>query len=148
MTDLWPWLTAAGAGALHGLHPVGGWALGAVWGLRRGAGRKAHPLLMAFGLALCVAFVLQDAGHSMAPLLRGLCIGGPGAGSWALAASLIAVHAAAWLAVSAVLVAVTRRAAGAWRVRCAASPSAPGSRVPQPGFPRWRHLVQKRARDS
>lgn len=123
MTDLWPWLTAAGAGALHGLHPAGGWALAAVWGLRRGAERKTHWMLFATGLALCVAFALQDAGHSMAPLLWGLCIGvpgtsgPPGAGSWALAASLVAVHGTAWLAVSAVLAAGSDHALKAWRVR-------------------------------
>jgi hypothetical protein len=35
--SLWPWLMLAGAGALHGLNPASGWALGAVWSARRGA---------------------------------------------------------------------------------------------------------------
>ncbi len=88
-----------------------------------GAGRKTHWMLFAAGLALCVAFALQDAGHSMAPLLWGLCIGvpgtsgPPGAGSWALAASLVAVHVAGWLAVSAIVGAGASRAVNAWRVR-------------------------------
>jgi membrane protein implicated in regulation of membrane protease activity len=117
MTDLWPWLTAAGAGALHGLHPAGGWALAAVWGLRR----KAHGLLLTIGVVLCLLLALNDAGHSMAPMLWGLCFGAPtgtglaNAGSWVLVASLIAVHVAAWLAVSAVLAAGARRAVSAWR---------------------------------
>ena len=130
MTDLWPWLTAAGAGALHGLHPAGGWALAAAWGVRRSARRKTHWMLIAIGLALCLLLALQDAGHSMAPLLWGLCIrvpagtGLPDAGSWALAASLIAVHVAAWLAVSAILAAGSNRAVNAWRM-CRAGAQAP-----------------------
>ena len=121
MTDLWPWLTAAGAGALHGLHPAGGWALAAAWGVRRNPGCKAHRVLFTIGLALCLLLALQDAGHSMAPMLWGLCIGAPtgtglaNAGSLALAASLIAVHVAAWLAVSAMLAVGTHRAVSAWR---------------------------------
>lgn len=121
MTDLWPWLTAAGAGALHGLHPAGGWALAAAWGVRRSPRRKAHGLLFTIGVVLCLLLALQDAGHSMAPLLWGLCFGAPtgtglaNAGSLALAASLIAVHVAAWLAVSAVLAAGARHAVSAWR---------------------------------
>ena len=121
MTDLWPWLTAAGTGALHGLHPAGGWALAAAWGVRRSPRCKAHGLLFTIGVALCLLLALQDAGHSMAPLLWGLCFGAPtgtglaNAGSLALAASLIAVHLAAWLAVSAVLAAGARRAVSAWR---------------------------------
>jgi|JI6StandDraft_1071083.scaffolds.fasta_scaffold122479_2 hypothetical protein len=129
MTDLWPWLTATGAGALHGLHPAGGWALAAAWGVRRSAGRKTHWMLFATGLALCLLLALEDAGHSMAPLLWGLCIGVPagtglpGTGSWALAASLIAVHVAAWLAVSAILAAGSSRAVNAWRMRRAGAPA-------------------------
>jgi hypothetical protein len=34
MSDLWPWLLAAGMGALHGLNPAGGWPLAAAWGMR------------------------------------------------------------------------------------------------------------------
>jgi hypothetical protein len=135
MTDLWPWLTAAGAGALHGLHPAGGWALAAVWGLRRKRGQRATHLLLAAAFMLCLLLALQDAGHSMAPLLWGLCIGGPAgaglasAGSLALAASLIVVHVAAWLGVSAVLAAGARRAVSAWRSTPASS------RPPQPHWP-------------
>lgn len=122
MTDLWPWLTAAGAGALHGLHPAGGWALAAVWGARRGPGCQAQRLLFTTGVVLCLLLALQDAGHSMAPMLWGLCFGAPvttgqpGATAWALAGSLIAAHVAAWLAVSAVLAAGARRAIVVWRV--------------------------------
>lgn len=125
MTDLWPWLTAAGAGALHGLHPMGGWALGAALGLRRSQERKIPGRAFAASLALCALLALQDAGHSMAPLLWGLCTGLttdtslPGVAPWATAASLVAVHVAAWLAVSAALAVATvtgaSRAAGAWR---------------------------------
>lgn len=125
MTDLWPWLTAAGAGALHGLHPAGGWALAAVWGLRRGPKRRkagmAHAALLALTVAAFVAGAVHDAGLSMAPLLWGLCGGAvtggrlPAAGSLAQAASLVAVHVAAWAAVSLGLAGVMRRAVSLWR---------------------------------
>ena len=34
MTEAWPWLAVAGAGALHGLNPATGWLLAATRGLR------------------------------------------------------------------------------------------------------------------
>ncbi len=128
MTDLWPWLTAAGAGALHGLHPAGGWVLGAAWSLRWRGGGRAHQVVAASVVALCLLLALHDAGRTMAPLLWGLCLGtpagstAPGAASWALAASLIAVHAGAWLTVSALLAACARHAARRWRMRAADKP--------------------------
>ncbi len=56
-TSLWPWLALAGAGALHGLNPCGGWALMA-W--RPGAARAALPALAAghFGAVGMVAAVV------------------------------------------------------------------------------------------
>lgn len=46
MDSLWIWLAVAGAGALHGLNPVGGWALAAAWGVRSGASvRSLHALV-------------------------------------------------------------------------------------------------------
>lgn len=125
MTDLWPWWTAAVAGALHGLHPAGGWALAAVWGLRSDPQRRtpgtAHTALLALAVAAFVAGAVHDAGLSMAPLLWGLCGGAvtggrlPAAGSLAQAASLVAVHVVAWGAVSLGLAGVTRRAVSLWR---------------------------------
>lgn len=44
-TALVPWLALAGAGALHGLNPASGWALTAVWGMRRGEGGSAWRAL-------------------------------------------------------------------------------------------------------
>lgn len=34
MDSLWPWLTVACMGALHGLNPASGWIFAAAWGLR------------------------------------------------------------------------------------------------------------------
>lgn len=42
MESIWLWLAIAGAGALHGLNPAGGWALAAAWGIR--SGRRPQPL--------------------------------------------------------------------------------------------------------
>lgn len=125
MPDLWPWYAAAAAGALHGLHPAGGWAVAALWGLRRGPQRvpmgKAHGALLALTAAAFVAGAVHDAGLSMAPLLWGLCgaavAGGrlPATGSLAQAVSLVVVHVAAWGAVSLGLAAVMRWAVSGWR---------------------------------
>ena len=34
MENLWPWLAAAGVGAVHGVNPASGWLLAAAWGVR------------------------------------------------------------------------------------------------------------------
>ena len=60
MADLWPWLTIAGLGALHGLNPATGWMLAASWGLRSGDRRQALRALWPIGLghAASVALVV------------------------------------------------------------------------------------------
>ena len=47
MSSLWPWLTAAGLGALHGLNPANGWMLAAAWGVHR-----RDPATVALGLSM------------------------------------------------------------------------------------------------
>ncbi len=58
MTGVWPWLAVAGAGALHGLNPVSGWALLAARG--DGGGRRAWRALapVAIGHAASVAAIV------------------------------------------------------------------------------------------
>ncbi|SFL89006.1 hypothetical protein [Variovorax sp. OV329] len=62
--DLWPWLTLAGMGALHGLNPGSGWMLAAAWGLHSGDRRQVIKALWPIGvghaasLGLTVALVL------------------------------------------------------------------------------------------
>src|SRR3954468_1757969 len=43
MASLWPWFAVAAAGALHGLNPATGWAIGA-WGARDGMSRVPWAL--------------------------------------------------------------------------------------------------------
>ena len=76
---LWPWLTIAAMGALHGLHPATGWGLAMAWSLRArdrsiplrallpmAAGHLASVALVAaavaWGLALSVPALLGVAG--------------------------------------------------------------------------------------
>ncbi len=59
MSSLWPWLTVAGLGALHGLNPATGWMLAAAWGVHSGDRAQALRALMplAAGHAASVALV-------------------------------------------------------------------------------------------
>lgn len=70
-TDVWPWLALAGAGAMHGLSPLGGWPLaawragpsiGAQWPRLLGAmatGHLASILAMAAAVPATVQLGLQ-----------------------------------------------------------------------------------------
>ncbi|HVY04635.1 MAG TPA: hypothetical protein VHB46_01540 [Burkholderiales bacterium] len=59
MTNVWPWLTLAGFGALHGLNPVTGWAFAAAWGVRSRDRTKALQALVpiAVGHVASIALV-------------------------------------------------------------------------------------------
>jgi hypothetical protein len=59
MESLWPWFTAAGLGALHGLNPATGWALATAWGVHeRDRSLALRGLLpIALGHAASVALV-------------------------------------------------------------------------------------------
>lgn len=60
MSELWPWLAAAGVGVLHGLSPSSGWPLAAAWGFfhARGPSRALRAWLpLALGHLLSVALV-------------------------------------------------------------------------------------------
>jgi hypothetical protein len=59
MSSLWPLLTIAGVGALHGLNPATGWMLAAGWGLHlRDRARAVRALMpIAVGHATSVALI-------------------------------------------------------------------------------------------
>jgi hypothetical protein len=59
MASLWPWLAAAGVGALHGLNPANGWIFAAVWGVHsRDRAQALRALIpIAGGHAISVALV-------------------------------------------------------------------------------------------
>ena len=59
MDSLWPWLAAAGLGALHGLNPVSGWGFVAACGLRADDRTQALKALasVAAGHAAAVSLV-------------------------------------------------------------------------------------------
>lgn len=60
MATLWPWLTVAGLGVLHGLNPANGWMFAAACGVRAGDGTQARRALLpiAIGHAASVALVV------------------------------------------------------------------------------------------
>lgn len=60
METLWPWLTIAGLGALHGSSPANGWMFAAACGVRAGDGAQARRALLsiAIGHAASVAIVV------------------------------------------------------------------------------------------
>ena len=57
MSDLWPWLAIAGAGAAHGMSPANGWVLAAACGVHaRDAAQARHALRpIAFGQVASMA---------------------------------------------------------------------------------------------
>lgn len=66
MDSLWPWLTLAALGALHGLNPSTGWLLAAGWGLRSRqtaqALRALLPIALGHVAAVGVAVAVVMAG--------------------------------------------------------------------------------------
>jgi len=60
MASLWPWLTVAGMGVLHGLNPTTGWMFAAAWGLRSHDKAQALRALwpIAIGHVASVALVV------------------------------------------------------------------------------------------
>ena len=80
MSSLWPWLTAAGLGALHGLNPANGWMLAAAWGLHRRDRAQARRALVpiALGHAASVALVAATVALGLSMdlgALQGLALG-------------------------------------------------------------------------
>ncbi|MCW5651536.1 MAG: hypothetical protein KIS62_17455 [Ramlibacter sp.] len=74
MDVLWPWLLMAGAGALHGLNPLNGWALAVAWGARPGC--RPHQALgpLALGHAASALLVVAAVVGGL-PMDRGLALG-------------------------------------------------------------------------
>lgn len=60
MDALWPWLTLAGLGALHGLSPANGWMFAAARGVQARDGAQARRALLpiAIGHAASIAIVV------------------------------------------------------------------------------------------
>ncbi|MGO4260992.1 hypothetical protein [Lysobacter sp. TAB13] len=60
METLWPWLTIAALGAMHGLSPANGWMFAAARGMHAGGGAQARRALLpiAIGHAVSVAVVV------------------------------------------------------------------------------------------
>lgn len=58
MAELWPWLSIAGLGALHGLNPTTGWMLAAAWGLRSHDRTQALRALWPIGLGHVASIAL------------------------------------------------------------------------------------------
>ncbi len=59
MDVLWPWLTLAGLGVLHGLSPANGWIFAAACGVQARSGARARRTLLpiAIGHAVSIAIV-------------------------------------------------------------------------------------------
>jgi hypothetical protein len=85
--SLWPWLTLAGAGALHGLNPASGWALAAVWSARRGARGTAWRALGPLAVGHVAAI-----GLLVVTVRQGMPVDGGAVRAWAWV--LVAVAAA------------------------------------------------------
>jgi hypothetical protein len=67
MASVWPWLSVAALGALHGANPASGWMVAAAWGLRCGSAAQARQALwpIAAGHAASIAIVAAAA-HGLA----------------------------------------------------------------------------------
>jgi len=61
MDNFWPWLMAAGMGALHGLNPATGWMFAAAWGVRSRDRRQALRALMPIALGHVASVALVGA---------------------------------------------------------------------------------------
>jgi len=80
MASLWPWLTVAGFGALHGLNPATGWMLAAAWGVhsrnRKHALRALAPIAVGHTLAIVLVALAVVFGLPMdRGLLQALAVG-------------------------------------------------------------------------
>lgn len=69
MSNLWPWVAVAGAGALHGLNPTSGWLLAAGCGVRSGDRRQVLralvPIATGHVVSIAVVAAAVALGHSM-----------------------------------------------------------------------------------
>ena len=79
MSSLWPWLTVAGFGALHGLNPATGWMFAAACGVHSRDGRQALRALLPIALGHVLSIVLVAGavvfGRSMdRPVLQALAV--------------------------------------------------------------------------
>lgn len=61
MTSIWPWLLAAGTGALHGLNPAAGWVFAAAWSLRSHDRGRVMPALLPIAAGQVAAILLVGA---------------------------------------------------------------------------------------
>ena len=61
MASLWPWLVIAGAGALHGLNPAGGWMFAAAWSVHARSRTQALWALLPIALGHLATIALVAA---------------------------------------------------------------------------------------
>ncbi|MDM0046596.1 hypothetical protein QTH91_19055 [Variovorax dokdonensis] len=67
MSQLWPWVTVAGLGALHGLNPATGWALAAARGVQSQDDAQARRALLPIALGHVASVMLVALAVAMFP---------------------------------------------------------------------------------
>lgn len=77
MQDLWPWLTVAGAGALHGLNPASGWLFAAALAChdKKQAIRALIPIAIGHMASLGLVATTVVYGLPMSPVLLAIVVG-------------------------------------------------------------------------
>ncbi len=77
MQDLWPWLTVAGAGALHGLNPASGWPFAAALGChdKKQAIRALIPIAIGHMASLGLVATTVVYGLPTSPVLLAIVVG-------------------------------------------------------------------------
>ena len=77
MQDLWPWLTVAGAGALHGVNPASGWLFAAALAChdKKQAIRALIPIAIGHMASLGLVAITVVYGRPMSPVLLTIVVG-------------------------------------------------------------------------
>ncbi len=77
MQDLWPWLTVAGAGALHGVNPASGWLFAAALAChdKKQAIRALIPIAIGHMASLGLVAITVVYGLPMSPVLLTIVVG-------------------------------------------------------------------------
>jgi len=77
MQDFWPWLTVAGAGALHGVNPASGWLFAAALAChdKKQAIRALIPIAIGHMASLGLVAITVVYGLPMSPVLLTIVVG-------------------------------------------------------------------------